>query len=164
MLKMVGVSPDDLPKDSPNLRGATVILPAPAHPPVPTDPAADSRFLDPLILKYLDGRDWELVSPFNYQTDVFPVSRRPIKIPAGFLTDFASVPRLLWNVMPPTGMYGKAAVIHDYLYRTPQMATRAEADNVFKEAMQALGVGWWTRQVMYRGVRLFGWRAYKGGL
>lgn len=39
-----------------------------------------------------------------------------IRVPAGFVTDFASIPRAFWVVLPPTGKYGKAAVVHDYLY------------------------------------------------
>lgn len=141
----------------------TVQSPAPDNPPRPVSPAADPRFLDPLVLEYIDGHNWKLVQPFDYQTDVFSVNS-PIKIPAGFVTDFASVPKVLWNVMPPTGQYGKAAVVHDYLYRTPHKATKAEADSVFLEAMTALGVGWWTRQTMYRGVQWFGGSSYRGGL
>lgn len=158
------MTPDDLPKNSSVLRGVGFALPAPSNPPVPTHPQADSRFLDPLVLEYIDGRSWKLVHAFDYQTDVFPVDRRPIKIPAGFVTDFASVPKAFWNVMPPTGEYGKAAVIHDFLYRTKGVATKAEADSVFLEAMTALGVGFWTRRTMYYGVKFFGGSSYKGGL
>lgn len=35
--------------------------------------------------------------------------------PAGFRTDFASVPKLAQLVYPPTGYYGHAAVLHDLL-------------------------------------------------
>lgn len=135
--------------------------PAPADAPKPVG-TADPRFLDPLILEYVDGRSWKLVNDFDYHTDVY--EHQPIRIPAGFLTDFASVPKVLWNLMPPTGRYGKAAVVHDYLYRTQGQATKAEADSVFLEAMTALGVGWWTRNTMYQGVKRFGSHAYKGGL
>ena len=158
------VNPDDLPKDSQDLKGAQIAAPAPPNPPIPTAPSADSRFLDPLILEYINGHDWKLVSAFDYQTDVFPVSRRPIKVPAGFVTDFASIPKLLWNVLPPTGTYGKGAVLHDFLYRTKGMATKAEADSVLLEAMTALGVGRVTRYTIYWGVRVFGGSSYRGGL
>ena len=55
---------------------------------------------------------------------------------------------MLWNILPPTGPYGKAAVLHDWLYRTAGKATRAQADRVLREAMEALGVGWWTRHAL----------------
>ena len=84
-----------------------------------------------------------------------------ITVPAGFDTDLASVPRLFWRIFPPSGVYNKAAVVHDWLYVTrkigPHAVCRAEADAVLLEAMDTLGVGWWERTTMYRCVRLFGW-------
>ncbi len=158
------MTPDDLPKDSGVLKGVQVTNPAPPSPPEPLHFLADPKFLDPLVLEYIDGHVWKLVSAFGYHTDCFIVPRTPIYVPAGFLTDFASVPRLMWRVMPPTGTYGKAAVVHDFLYRTAGMATKAEADSVFLEAMTALGVNRVVRYSMYWGVRLFGGCSYKGGL
>lgn len=114
-----------------------------------------SPFRRPLNLEYIDGRTWLVTEDFTYT--------RPtgwgIKVPAGFVTDFASVPRFFWRLLPPTGEYGKAAVVHDYLYRYGTV-TRAEADRVFLEAMAELGVSRFTRKVMYRAVRLFGAAAY----
>jgi len=153
---------DDLPKNNGMLRGLHIQAAAPSTAPTPTAPNADPRFLDALVLEYIDGHNWKVVNEFIYQTDVDHLSR--IVVPACFLTDFASVPKLLWNIMPPTGTYGKAAVIHDYLYRTPKQASKDDADSVFLEAMKALGVGWWTRNTMYQGVHRFGGSSYKGGL
>ena len=133
------------------------------------------RFEDALDLRYQDGRKhWQVLSAFHYDTDIpckglwycqsFGQGDYRITIPSGFETDFASVPQLFWNILPPCGSYGKAAVIHDYLYRTPGIATRGQADAVFMEAMTFLGVDWLTRQVIYWGVRVGGKRSYKGGL
>lgn len=124
--------------------------------------STDTRFLEPLVLEFLDGHNYKLISEFDYHTDVDPLVI--VKVPKGFITDFASVPKILWNILPPTGQYGKAAVIHDYLYRTLYQATKDEADCVFLEAMKALGVGVLTRYTMYYAVRYFGGRSYKGGL
>lgn len=122
----------------------------------------DPEFLQPLVLEYIDGHCWRVTSEFDYYTRVAPVWL--VHVPAGFETDFASVPRLLWNVFSPTGSYGKAAVVHDYLYRTPGIATKREADDIFNEAMQALGTGWFTRNTLYLAVKWFGGSSYKGGL
>lgn len=156
------MTPDDLPKNSGMLRGELVGGAAVPPAPVPVNPLADPRFLDPLILEYIDGRTWKVVEEFDYRTDIDMLW--VVKVPAGFETDFASVPRFLWRILPPTGRYGKAACVHDYLYRTPGIAPKADADSIFLEAMQALGVGWWTRNVMYQGVKHFGGSSYKGGL
>jgi hypothetical protein len=116
-----------------------------------------SDFLTPLRLEYLDGRDWKVIREFRYRSE--DAIERVVRVPRGFVTDFASIPRFLWRVLPPTGKYGKAAVIHDFLYRT-QACTRAEADAVFLEAMTDLSVGFWRRHAMHVAVRLFGSRAY----
>ena len=68
-------------------------------------------FLGALVLEYIDGRDWKVAAPFTY----FTREGHGIDVHAGFVTDFASVPRFFWRVLPPTGPYGKAAVIHDRL-------------------------------------------------
>jgi hypothetical protein len=118
-----------------------------------------SKFLLPLDLRYLDGHNWQVLDAFTFGSVTLA---RTIEIPIGFVTDFASIPRVLWNVLPPTGQYGKAAVVHDFLYRTPRMATREEADNVLAEAMIDLGVGWFTRAIIFRGVRVGGGSSYHG--
>ena len=89
------------------------------------------------------------------------INGQPYVIPAGFVTDGASVPRGLWNLFPPYGRYSKAALIHDFLYQFGAM-TRAQADYVFLEAMKELGVGFLARWAMYSGVRAGGWAAWNG--
>ena len=78
-----------------------------------------------------------------------------ITVPAGFKTDGASVPRLLWWLFPPTGRYMAAAIVHDYLLQAHYPARR-EADRVFLQAMEALGVIFWRRWLMFGAVRCFG--------
>lgn len=122
-----------------------------------------STFTTPLQLEYLDGRTWKLLADFDFASETL---ERMVRVPAGFVTDFASIPRPLWALLPPTGRYGKAAVIHDDLYRSPHMVrpavTRLQADRTLREGMEALGVTWLVRQVIYLGVRLGGRRSYKG--
>ena len=112
-----------------------------------------SSFLTPLIIEYLDGKTYRLCQGFCYQTCIGELGQ--IKVPEGFKTDFASVPRGLWNIFPPTGEYGKAAVIHDFLYRCTNV-DRKICDQVLLEGMEVLGVGWLSRKLVYRAVRLFG--------
>lgn len=78
----------------------------------------------------------------------------------GFVTDFASVPRIpiVWWVAGALAQ--KPAVVHDYLYRT-QKVSRKTADLVFKEAMQVDGVKLVRRALMFHAVRMFGNLAYK---
>jgi hypothetical protein len=95
-------------------------------------------------------------------------------VPAGFDTDLASIPRALWWLISPGGRHGKAAVLHDYLYRVrPRVSytgegfeavmdlARGQADRVFREAMREDGVGLLRAWVMWAAVRLFGWLAWR---
>lgn len=120
-----------------------------------------SRFTEILTVSPLgDGRTWFLREDFGYDVGC-EGSGQSIEVPAGFLTDFASVPRLLWWLFPTWGRYGNAAVIHDFCY-WEQTLSRRRADQVFLEAMKVLGVGWGTRGALYAGVRLFGWLPWWG--
>ena len=118
-----------------------------------------SSFTTPLIVTPIgDGRRWRLVEPFEYYRTGTEHLR--YEVPAGFVTDFASVPRLLWPILPPYGRYGKAAVLHDWLYRSA-LVDRDEADFIFKEAMEILGVAQWKTRLLYWGVRIFGAKRFK---
>lgn len=112
-------------------------------------------FDSPLDLEYLDGRTWRLIAPFAYK----PLIGKAILVPAGFVTDFASVPRVFWRLFPPTGRYGKAAVVHDFLYQFNGVP-RERADRIFLEAMTELNVGWFTRHTLYLAVRAGGWKPW----
>lgn len=81
-------------------------------------------------------------------------------VPRGFVTDLASIPRLLWVVLPPIGENERAAVLHDWLYTTGKVS-RARADAIFRRAMAEDGVGFFTRWTMWAGVRLGGWAHWK---
>ncbi len=98
---------------------------------------------------------WRLVKNFDYYLGNLS-SGMSIKVPKGFITDFASVPRIFWNILPPWGKYGKASVLHDYLYKNNTFS-RVICDAIFLEAMGVLKVSTWKKWVLYIGVRLFGW-------
>jgi hypothetical protein len=112
----------------------------------------------PLRVELLeDGLRARLIEPFRVQ--LRESGGRMIEVPRGFETDFASVPRFFWRVLPPWGRYSPAAVVHDYLYQSGTLE-RHEADRVFLTLMQRLGVSAWKRNVMYEAVRLFGGSAW----
>ena len=128
------------------------------------------RILDPIRVEYVDGRRWRLLEAFSYRLGSAD-GPESVVVPAGFLTDFASIPRGLWWLFQPTGRWAGAALVHDWLYHSPIVQTgrdepkhrpidRDEADRVFLEAMQVMGVSWLTRHTMYRAVRLFGGHAF----
>lgn len=107
-------------------------------------------FLTELIVKDAGGNDWKVMQPLRYQgrTQCF-------EVPQGAATDFASVPVLFQWLIPRSGKYTKAAVLHDFLWRTPIIGvSRGDADNIFRRCLQELDVPLLRRWVMWAGVRL----------
>ena len=115
-----------------------------------------AKFTGFLILHPIDKTDyWKVLAPLIYTTS----NGIDIKIPKDFLTDFASVPRFLWSILPPWGKYGKAAILHDFLYYSG-LFSKKEADLLFLEAMEVLEVIKWKRYSMYYSAKLFGSKAW----
>lgn len=108
------------------------------------------------IRELITDERWVLLSPLVFYSDVLA---HEIRVPAGFVTDFASVPRVPVAFMLTGNAAHAAAVIHDYLYSST-ICTRAQADAVFEEAMAATKQPWWRRKLMWAGVRLFGGAPY----
>ena len=74
-----------------------------------------------------------------------------IIVSAGFVTDFASVPRIPVAHWLTADTAHKSAVIHDYLCRVwvpRQRITWREAAEVFEECMRHEGVPVWRRKLM----------------
>lgn len=118
-------------------------------------------FLSPLDVVLVDEQagTWQLDSPLVYFSEI--IGGR-ITIPSGFETDFASVPRLPVVYLAYANRGRKAAVVHDYLYRTGS-ATRGICDAVFREALIADGESLLVSWAMWAGVRIGGIFAYKNG-
>lgn len=137
------------------------------------------RFSGKLVLVLLDDRDhgairdgrslWGVERPVSYRTSIG--GEAEITVPPGFVTDLASIPRLAASLYPPDGPWVKAAIVHDFLYGTrgtgvwdkhpsglsrPTPYTRAEADDVLREAMADRGVGLFARNVIWSAVRAGG--------
>ena len=92
----------------------------------------------------------ELLTPFAYDVGRLGSGDR-IVVPAGFVTDFASVPWWARGLFAPFDRAAKAAVLHDWLWSrgSPRHAA------VFAEALAVLRVPAWKRAVMAAAVR---WR------
>ena len=124
------------------------------------------KFLSALQVEQIDdsdanqeGRgDWKLLSPLIYLSDAGVT----FTVPAGFITDFASVPRipLIFD------MFGDradlAATLHDWLYtadpttKLHPVPDRLTADNLLREACLAQGVDKFVADALYEGVRVGG--------
>ncbi len=131
-----------------------------------------SSFTSPLVvMPQLDGRKWRLFRRFTYHIGT-KYSNQKITVPAGFVTDFASIPKFLFWLLPWWAKFNKAPVLHDFIYQRHALVsnngvwpiTRKEADVVFLEAML---VEWRKRRsryflarLEYLTVRIFGWWAW----
>lgn len=121
----------------------------------------------PLNVDFMDGRNFRLAREVSYRTEFGELST----VRKGFVYDFASVPRLFWRLLPPTGdghnLYGIAATWHDWLYVHRKIGgrsiTRREADDIFLEIMKYLDVLPMVAATMYRAVRAFGWISWARG-
>jgi len=121
-----------------------------------------SGFLErPPLMRAIPGtkyRKFLLYEPVIYDIG-YSGSDDRIIVPSGFITDFASIPRILWVFWPPMGQYSGAAILHDYLYSS-QKHSRDRCDDIFMEAMVVLGVSRRTRYALFYGVRCGGWCAW----
>jgi hypothetical protein len=101
---------------------------------------------------YLGAGQYKTVGPTEYvgADEVF-------RIEPDFPTDLASIPRLFWALLPPSGAYERAAVLHDWfcvhLARRNCIVSARDADAIFRRVMREAGVGFFTRWAMWAGVR-----------
>ena len=111
---------------------------------------------------YIDGKKYdcfELYKDYSYTLS----NGIAVTIPKGFETDFASIPRFLWNVFPPHWKpYREAAIVHDYLYVSKNKITsRAFADAEFRRMLILEGVNKSEAYLFWAMVRIFGGKRFK---
>jgi len=109
----------------------------------------------PVLRVRADDDLWELDEPLTYVT----LDAETITVPAGFVTDLASIPRAFQNLISVNGRHRAPAILHDYLYSIRDRE-RSMCDDLFLEAMASVGVRWSQRWVMYLAVRIGGWVAW----
>lgn len=126
------------------------------------------KFQSPLRVQKSDEQEWVLIEPLIYQSN--NIGR--IVVDAGFVTNFASVPRLPFMYLLFGGVGDEAATLHDWLYRPAHTAftggtikiDRETADKVLRgviiECLTRSGVSVWRAKLkawaMWVGVRIGG--------
>jgi hypothetical protein len=80
-----------------------------------------------------------------------------IRIPSGFATDLASVPRIFWVLLPPDGTYERAAVLHDalcvWLAQGVSPIDARDTDGLFRRVAREGGTGLIACWLLWVGVR-----------
>ncbi len=114
-----------------------------------------SSFTDDLLVRVLaDERNgqglFEVAVPFTFDLG-FLGSGETVLVPAGFVTDFASIPWFARWLLPISGKVAKAALLHDYMLALYD----PRAPSAFAEALEVAGVGPIRRWIMVAGVRLW---------
>lgn len=109
-------------------------------------------FSGPLDLRVYKAGEFIVLNPLLYTS----LAGRTYGIPAGFITDLASIPAIFRPVFDTNDDSRKPAALHDSRYCIKH-GTRKDADDLFLEALERCGVGFMRRWAMYIGVRSGGW-------
>lgn len=111
----------------------------------------------PILLPFADMDNWIVFKPIHWTPPANAPTNLPraVSVPAGFVSDLATIPNYFWWALPPQGRYGHAALLHDWLY-WQQGVSRATADKVFEVAMGELNVDLPLRKAMWAAVRVGG--------
>jgi len=85
-----------------------------------------------------------------------------LHIRAGFASDGASIPRLLWPFVGPRfdAPTFPAAFAHDAIYAAA-LLPRVQADAEFRRLLIYCDAGYFKAAIYHRAVRAFGWIAYR---
>lgn len=114
--------------------------------------------LTPVCVEILPGKQRDVVKSI---ADIrVTVGHQSFIIPKGFRSDLASIPRMFWRFLPPWGCWRRAAFCHDALYRLG-MFSRSECDTMFFHLMSHDRVHPAAKWLLYLGVRIGGWWAFK---
>ncbi|GAA2087379.1 hypothetical protein GCM10009840_26630 [Pseudolysinimonas kribbensis] len=118
----------------------------------------DGAPLPPLALSYLGDRAFRVEQPFRW---VDPRDGASFEVPAGQLTDLASVPSFLWGLVASYGRQALPAILHDTLSdraddapAATRDAVRRDADLRFRRALVESGVTVLRARTMWTAVAL----------
>jgi hypothetical protein len=99
---------------------------------------------------------WRLLQPFGYRPDRGITA---IIAPAGFITDFATVPRIPLAFEVVGDLAQGPATLHDFMYSNG-FVSRKRADDLLREMMQSCGYSWLQCWSVWAAVRAFGGSHY----
>lgn len=127
-----------------------------------------SEFLDPLRVEKRDDGTYRVLECFTYRVGSKD-SSEVIEVPADFICDGQSYPRIFGMIDNPMGQGAKAGFIHDYLYwlngrRVPKTGieyTRLRSDLIFLEALAVSGLSEWRAFIRFLALRFAGGPAWK---
>lgn len=113
-------------------------------------------------------RKWEVAKDYFLYVQYLHID---LKIPAGFIFDGASVPRVFWLFLHPLGILLIPSLFHDYAYRYKCLASR-NAEGIYKKDRMFFDEMFLKISYQVNGIytpdfiawyllRLFGWWSYR---
>lgn len=118
-----------------------------------------------LHVRLLDRKDdsgrnlWELTEPYKYAIGI----NTPVTVPAGYITNFGTIPRLAYWIIAPSEMR-EASVVHDFLCNenfkldgepTYSGFDRRVADAILFVHLRQIGIGYVKAYLIYLAVRFY---------
>lgn len=98
---------------------------------------------------------YRLTQGFEYRVGDYDTPIAIFQVPAGFITDFVSIPWPLSIFIKPTSdQWSKAGALHDYLYKQYPNISKVIMDGIFYEACLVLGTPHWLAYTFFTILRL----------
>lgn len=118
--------------------------------------------IDPLPISLFYDYAEKSTKFFLNEVVAISVDGKTYYIPERFCSDGASIPRAFWGICEPlNGQYIGAFLKHDYCYANG-ISTREIVDYEMLDDLKLCGMSFAKRQAIYRAVRLFGSKYYRG--
>jgi hypothetical protein len=83
-----------------------------------------------------------------------PINIAGYTVPAGYITDFLSIPRPLWGIFAPISRGCIPSLLHDYLI-SEKLVTRVVADHIFFNLLKEYNFPKWKARLFWLGVRSY---------
>jgi hypothetical protein len=137
-------------------------------------------FMNQPDIRPISPDEYQLQMPYIYTWRDAGILNR-ITVPAGYINDGASVPRLLWSIVRPDGLIRAGALIHDWLCAhaghipvdshqilrneewipAGKIWARAEGDAMFRRINIEAKMSGWKVHATYIAIRACGWVGWK---
>lgn len=129
------------------------------------DPFTGLRFRMTVAVRHMGPDQFQLLEDVGASWD-----GGALRVPAGYVTDGYSVPRVFRRIMSRTGRSMVPAILHDALYTDDAEGgahfTQSDADRLLLVAMRVAGYAWPIRNGAWLATRIGGrfmWRDGRGG-
>lgn len=97
-------------------------------------------------------RKWEVMETWKYRLK----NGKLVYVPKGFVFDGASVPKMFWGILSPTGLLLVPGLLHDYAYRYDYL--QCNWKNKLVPCLEHKGQRYWDKMFYEEAVRVNGFK------